>query len=541
MKDTHSLEKFRADFVRVFIEDGLSEFVISAKGSSVIYSDKLLARSLKGVVKNRLIEQYEYTVFCFVCYFKIFRYEPKDFDVPFVWLAYEIDKLITKKDIDGLFFINRLLMAYPLLLEKLDKSILAKIERSIIYNASKKSRLTSNVLFTKKTLHVCICAGLVQHSFKALHLRMLINYASALLTYNDNIKVTIINTNEIPFQLLDNSFCGYRAKEDYLLALDKFVLPLLDLFPGRFEFINKRPSGIFFQKISELIDVINDIEPDIFMHFGSKNHNEAWFVRRIFYYFRPSVYFFSQMTNAVDEFNDAYFARTTEKIRGPHDPGKVVFAPNPIGQISLEEIEILHKYEDVKRENEFKIVSVLGGNRMIGYFKKYSENMFSRIFKLLSIENVTWTFIGITDIELLFDVHPMFKDLYKCGKINIIGVERNLLSYLTFCDLFLHLPLFTGGSGGVAMAKRVGLPILCFTNSDASVSLPKNSVFDKECIMEYFDYAEKLINDKDERLNLSNACREKYLFNPNVERVDNIMKGFEMAINNFNKRISNGA
>src|SRR5690606_7505270 len=149
---------------------------------------------------------------------------------------------------------------------------------------------------------------------------------------------------------------------------------------------------------------------------------------------------------------------------------------------------------------EVTIVSVLSGVRMKDIFMRYGPVLRGRIMDILDAPKARWILVGPEDPRAVIDVDPRFRKLHEAGKLDVVRFDKNLAAFYEHCDLFLHLPLFTGGAGGLFMAVMAGLPALCFSNTDAATCIDSDFVFEVEGI-EGFRGGAKILIDLDELCN----------------------------------------
>ena len=284
-----------------------------------------------------------------------------------------------------------------------------------------------------------------------------------------------------------------------------------DLFELKVKFVSYPLLNNFCQKLSYIVDKIIEINPDAIIYLGCKGANESFFVRRGLFDFFPTLYLFSQMIIKVDQYNDIYLARNNHDLVGSYDKSKVRVTPYPIKFNKSDSDNFVYDVSYVKKSpNEITLVSVLNGARMGNYFSSYSSKTRLLMMNLLKIENTRWFWIGPSNKDKVLSIDPTFTNMYQQGKLEIIQFEENLRAFYHHCDLFLHLPRFTGGGGGLSIALLEGLPVLCFENTDPSHNVAKEYRFQSDDIEKFFQTAEFLILNQESRKTAAINCRNYY-------------------------------
>lgn len=533
------IENSVIELLLIFFKKDLHTFIYESENISIIYKKGFLSSLVRTFNSFRKISQYEYSVFCYIYYFKILNYNFIEKDVPVKWMKKEIDKCILKKDINVLFFFDRILTTEQF--NTIDSQIIdikLKLKKSLVNIGINQLQSLSDFHINKnKNKKICIVAGLFQHSPKALHAQLVKNYAESLLDHDKECQVVVVNTNEIPFKILDFNFKYFRMEEKILKVIDELYFPMTKKYSNRFEFFNLRPKLEYHQDMSYVIKVISQINPDILMFYGSPEHNESYLIRKIFYNYRPTIYFFSQLNNRVDEDNDIYFARSKSPLVGKYDRNKVIYAPNPIGKDYSNEIHEQYIIAKPKNNDDVYLISVLSGDRLYHSIKNIPSEYLQKIFDILEKGNIKWFFVGVENKDLFYELDGRFKAFEEKSKIIFIKMEKNLLGLLELCDIFVHFPNITGGGGGVTMAVAKKLVVLNSYYNDGAVSLPENLLFDKNDFEGFFNLLMNVIVDSSIRNKLKKLCYQHYLNRDQRERMKNIFNGFDLAIDNFNKRI----
>lgn len=465
----------------------------------------------------------------------------------FDWIDYEWKKLSGIGKYDELFMLRN--MTWSLgqgLLNQPGISTLARkkidaIDLSIIKLLKKK---TGGMQPRPRAglKRIAICAGLLRHSKQGMHARLVLEYARNLAATYPDLQILVLVTNEIPFKGPLQSFSMHRMTPTYRAGLDKLAKRILGEVACRVEFQDLELANADWQDLYEPMKVLMNFDPDVIMHFGSKMRNESFIVRRALYRLYPTAYFFSQMTNLVDRYNDIYLARNSHPLCGDYDVSRVRVAPPPLrAEIILHESEgKLSRYKagHVKKSlEEVTIVSVLSGTRMRDIFVRYGPVLRGRIMDILDAPTARWILVGPEDPQAVLEVDPRFRKLHEEGKLDVISFDENLSAFYEHCDLFLHLPLFTGGAGGLFMAVMAGLPALCFSNTDAATRIDPEFVFEVEDIEGFLESARKLIESAELRKKKGAACRN-YFHDVGVQELSVLTySALNEAVATFNRRI----
>lgn len=392
---------------------------------------------------------------------------------------------------------------------------LDSLESKIINEVNSYAFLNTNKQKKSEIKKVAICCGVLRHGKTLNHARLIFEFAKNLSLIAPNLQLYIVNTNEVPyfnpFKTTPSRHIDFVEKE-YLINLEQFAKDILgDLFELKVKFVSYPLLNNFCQKLSYIVDKIIEINPDAIIYLGCKGANESFFVRRGLFDFFPTLYLFSQMIIKVDQYNDIYLARNNHDLVGSYDKSKVRVTPYPIKFNKSDSDNFVYDVSYVKKSpNEITLVSVLNGARMGNYFSSYSSKTRLLMMNLLKIENTRWFWIGPSNKDKVLSIDPTFTNMYQQGKLEIIQFEENLRAFYHHCDLFLHLPRFTGGGGGLSIALLEGLPVLCFENTDPSHNVAKEYRFQSDDIEKFFQTAEFLILNQESRKTAAINCRNYY-------------------------------
>jgi hypothetical protein len=138
----------------------------------------------------------------------------------------------------------------------------------------------------------------------------------------------------------------------------------------------------------------------------------------------------------------------------------------------------------------------------------------------------------------MLSIDPAFRSKAEQGQLQVIAFDENLSAFFAHCDLFLHLPGFTGGAGGLFMALMAGVPSLCFRNTDAASRVEPGCVFDVNDLDGFMASAKALIDSPGRRKTTGEAC-ERYFNNVGVPELAGLTHdALVEAIEIFNQRVS---
>lgn len=357
--------------------------------------------------------------------------------------------------------------------------------------------LTGSLQPDGKPRKVAIVLDVLKMSDVHTHSRVVFAICRNLMRLDDSIETHVIVTNErfaATTPILSSSFNS--NPEEKLIAAARAALP--NEYGKRFFAHYFKSVGL--EGIVNTCKSIIDINPDV-MLFGGGHlglfSNESRIIRHCLYDSFPSSFFYIQANNEIDEKLDLVIARGPHEILGEngHEAVKVRIQPYP----TIMEASIPVDIDPTKQDSQI-IISAVAGVRMDSLMGKQSDEHLSAFFSILDRNpEVVWHFIGSSDPESLVNCSPQFAARVQSGRV----VVHPVLPFDEFkqfvgqkASLFLHLPGFTGGSGGATVARRAGVPILTFQHSDVSGRQPKETIFDLDSVSDYVDMACDVLSSK---------------------------------------------
>jgi hypothetical protein len=154
------------------------------------------------------------------------------------------------------------------------------------------------------------------------------------------------------------------------------------------------------------------------------------------------------------------------------------------------------------------IVSAIAGARMEARLDELGQRNLSRFLALLDARpGAVWHFIGTADPERLTRGNRTLRARVARGQVRVHPVlsREDFTELAEQASLMLHLPGFTGGSGGAGVARRAGVPILTFRHSDVSGRQPPETVFEDHDIAGCIALARCILTDPDTATRISAA------------------------------------
>lgn len=513
---------------------------------SVSCFDVLQATSLRTLVGDRVgLAPKEYIEFLFAAYFVREIFAKDEFF--YSWIDSEWKKRALKRQYNELYQLRNMVWSLTrgLVGKAKHNDILAKVDlmdsaivdllRSKLGSRERKKR---NAVIN----NIAICCGLLKHDYRSLHAALVFDYARNLVKSYPDVTVSIVVTNEMPFQWVGHKFWMGQISDSFREGLraeaDRLIEPELR---SRVRFVDMPLGNGSWQDLWQPIKYLLDLDPDVLMFYGAKFYNESWFVRKALFDHYPTVYFFSQMNNVVDQQNDIYLVRNNYRLSGAYDPSRTLLAPPAVRADILTGKKgpaIEYSAADVKQSpGEVTIVTALAGTRMATLFSRYSPSTRKQMMSLLDIPGVRWIWVGPADPSEVLKVDALFREKHAEGKLEIRKFEPHLDALFGKCDLMLHLPRFTGGGGGLMLALRAELPVLCFNNTDSSAYVLPECVFDSGDEAAYFSCAENFIRSPELLPELGERAAAHYA-KYDVEGLARLTYGgLQKAVGFFNDRV----
>lgn len=342
-------------------------------------------------------------------------------------------------------------------------------------------------------LCIVFCLDVLKVSNVHTHARVIFAICKNLLALDPRIQTHVIITNErfgVTTPIVAQSFTP--TNKDTVENLAKKAFP--DDYDTRFFFHMFRDSGL--EGILRSCKKILKIAPDVVLYGGGHKgffSNESRVVRHCLYDYLPTGFFFIQSNNEVDPKLDMIIARGPHPVVGNSGTAAVRIQPYPT--ITEGPIETVLRPE---RQAGKIIISAITGVRMD---LKMNEQSDADMRAFLSVLDKTpgsvWHFIGASDPAKVAASNTLIAERVAAGQIVVHPVlpMAEFTALVGQAALFLHLPGFTGGSGGATVARRAGIPILTFRHSDVAGRQPPETVFEATDATGFSTMATRLLND----------------------------------------------
>ncbi|WP_179381645.1 hypothetical protein [Jannaschia marina] len=329
------------------------------------------------------------------------------------------------------------------------------------------------------------------------HSRVVFTMCRNLLLHDPDLEIDVVVTNErfaVTTPVVSPSFGPGRET-----ALETRARAALgDLYDSRFRLHVHQGSGL--EGVVRSTRAILDLGPDLVLYGGGHRglfSNESRLVRHALYDLVPAVFFYIQANNQVDPKFDMIIARGPHAIEG--EPGETCVRVQPYPTIVDLALAEAQSEIDPRKARAKTIVSAITGVRMDVRLSEMTKAEMADFFSILDrVEGSVWHFIGCQDIAAVRAANPEIAKRMDAGRIRL----HTVMPFEAFTDLvgnaslFLHLPGFTGGSGGAAVARRGAIPILTFNHSDVSGRQPPDTVFEEDARADFADRAVKLLTDE---------------------------------------------
>lgn len=344
-----------------------------------------------------------------------------------------------------------------------------------------------------RPLRIAFCLDVLKLSDVHTHTRVIFAICRNLMQLDPAIETHVIVTNErfvVTTPIINASFDPGRGAA----LIDEAREALPEFFGTRFKLHVFLSLGL-----AGLVDTCQEIlaiDPDLLLYGGGSKgfySNESLVVRHCLFDHFPTAFFFIQSNNEVDPKNDLIIARGPHPVLG--DPGLTPVRIQPYPTITESRIETV--LEPERRLNKV-IVSAIAGSRMDLRMAEQSDSDMRAFFSILDRNpGAVWHFIGAADPDGMIRANRHVARRVKSGQVVVHPVlPLPEFSALTgTAALFLHLPSFTGGSGGATVARRAGVPILTFRHSDVSGRQPAETVFETGDTAGFVAMANRLLED----------------------------------------------
>ena len=337
------------------------------------------------------------------------------------------------------------------------------------------------------------------------HIRQVASYTTGIARLSEDYQVMLLITHE---NSLNGKYISYRqVTEEYLQVHQEVFKELGDDVLNKNLFIN---YGVNIEEDNYFDDIYSKItkfNPNVVLCWGGTLQSTVF--SRYFFENYPTVLIQFQSSNSVNDLFDIYLSQGyVQSFEGRKNPEK--WRNHKIPMLVFEKRKTYLKHEVKKSDDEITIVTTLGGGRIEKIINTYNKNTIDNLVSLLNdYSNTRWVFIGVKDLKILFLKDSRFKELYQKEKIDNIAYENDLRAFYEHCDIYIHLPNFTGGATGVALAIAENIPVVAYKGTDACNFLDKSVVFDN--LKSYFDFVKKLIGNKDLRIQKATEAKEKML------------------------------
>lgn len=346
-----------------------------------------------------------------------------------------------------------------------------------------------------RPLRIAFCLDVLKLSDVHTHTRVIFAICRNLMQLDPAIETHVIVTNErfvVTTPIINASFDPGRGAA----LIDEAREALPEFFGTRFRLHVFMSLGL-----AGLVDTCQEIlaiDPDLVLYGGGSKgfySNESLVVRHCLFDHFPTAFFFIQSNNEVDSKNDLIIARGPHPVLG--DPGQTPVRIQPYPTITESHIQTVLQPE---RRLDKVIVSAIAGSRMDLRMAEQSDSDMRAFFSILDRHpGAVWHFIGAADPEGMIKANRHVARRVKSGQVVVHPVLPlpDFTALTGKAALFLHLPSFTGGSGGATVARRAGVPILTFRHSDVSGRQPAETVFETGDTAGFVAMANRLLEDGD--------------------------------------------
>ncbi len=256
-------------------------------------------------------------------------------------------------------------------------------------------------------------------------------------------------------------------------------------------------SGAGLQGLLDSCEKLLALAPDLLLFGGGHRgpvSNESRLLRHCLFPHLPTAFFFFQCNDQVDERCDLILARGPHRIEGR--PKAVPIARQPYPTLTVDS----RMGAFTPAQGPVQIVSALVGSRLEARLTELGQRRLRRFLSLLDTwPGAVWHFVGAEDVAGLVARNPALHARIKRGQVVVHPMlpGDEFTQLLQQARLFLHLPGFTGGSGGAGLARRAGVPILTFRDSDVAGRQPPQTVFAPNQSANYLALARRILEDED--------------------------------------------
>lgn len=348
-----------------------------------------------------------------------------------------------------------------------------------------------------KLRNVALCLDILKVSDVHTHSRVIFAMCRNMLRHDPDLHMHIVITNErfaVTTPVVSPSFNPTRNTE-----IEKRAHAALgDLYGSRFHLHLHHETGL--EGVVNSCKQILDLRPDLILWGGGHRglfSNESRLVRHALFDLVPAAFFYIQANNEVDPKFDMIIARGPHAVEG--DPGEATVRIQPYPTIVEEALAGAQSAINPTKVDSKAIISAITGVRMDVRLSEMTKAEMDEFFSILDrVPGAVWHFIGCRSVAAVKKANNELARRVKAGQIKLHTVMpfEAFTSLVGNAALFLHLPGFTGGSGGAAVARRGAVPILTFNHSDVSGRQPPETVFETDNIAGFADLAVTLLQDR---------------------------------------------
>lgn len=337
---------------------------------------------------------------------------------------------------------------------------------------------------------LALCLDILKSGGEFTHGRVVLSICANLLAADPGLHIDLVITQER--QAAGAGPCGADAAliadlaKRFLAAEDQPRLGLHVL----------ALSGI--EAVLGACRLIQSLNPDLLLFGGGHRgpvSNESRVVRHCLFARFPVAFFFFQASDQVDECCDLIIARGPHRIEGRPGSARVRVQPYPTLLASEPRPRAVPPRP---QDAPPLIVSAIVGARMEARLDELGQRKLARFLALLDDRpGAVWHFIGSSNPERLIRGNRTLRARVARGQVVVHPVltAESYRALVGQASLFLHLPGFTGGSGGASVARRAGVPILTFRHSDVAGRQPPETVFEEDQIAACIALARRLLAD----------------------------------------------
>ncbi|PRZ43862.1 hypothetical protein [Tritonibacter scottomollicae] len=335
---------------------------------------------------------------------------------------------------------------------------------------------TSGTVSARPPKSIAICLDVLKISDVHTHSRVLFSICRNMMELDPDITTHLIVTRErfvATTPIISPTFNPGRVAQ----VEDKARAALGPLFGTRFHLHMCNNFGL--EGAASTCRAILRIAPDVVLYGGGHRgfySNESRLVRHTLYEHLPTAFFYIQSNNQVDPLTDMIIARGPHRIDGETGSALIRIQPYPtIDPVATEPPAVV----PAKRQSKI-IISAIAGLRMNQRLAQQDRGTLEALFAILDkVPGSVWHLIGASDPEALVRDLPAVGKRVARGQIVVHPVLPfpQFTALMNNAALFVHPPGFTGGSGGAAVAREAGIPILTTRDSDVSGRQPPETVF----------------------------------------------------------------